>query len=63
MLGLICDLKFAHATFQAGHPQISLASFQDEEGCFDVTTSNAIWYGTLFLERADMLTDAEGMIF
>ena len=62
-LGVICGLELARAAVDAGQPQISIVSFQDEEGCFGVTTGSAIWSGTLSLESADMLTDAEGITF
>ena len=62
-LGVICGLELARAAVEAGQPQISIVSFQDEEGRFGVTTGSATWSGTLSLERADMLTDAEGITF
>ena len=62
-LGVICGLELARAAVEANQPKISIVSFQDEEGCFGVTTGSAIWSGTLSLESADMLTDAEGITF
>ncbi len=62
-LGVVCGLELARAALEAGHPQISIVSFQDEEGRFGVTTGSAIWSGTLSLDRADLLTDAEGTTF
>ena len=62
-LGVICGLELACAAVEAGQPQISIVSFQDEEGRFGVTTGSAIWSGTLSLGHADMLTDAEGITF
>ena len=62
-LGVICGLELARAAVDAGRSQISIVSFQDEEGRFGITTGSAIWSGTLSLERADLLTDAEGITF
>ena len=62
-LGVICGLELARASVETGQPQISIVSFQDEEGRFGVTTGSAIWSGALSLERADSLTDAEGITF
>ena len=60
-LGVICGHELACTAVEAGHPQISIVSFQDEEGRFGVTTGSAIWSKTLSLDRADLLTDAEGI--
>ena len=62
-LGVVCGLELARAATEAGGPAISVVSFQDEEGRFGVTTGSAIWAGTLPLEQADNLTDANGMTF
>ena len=62
-LGVICGLELAHAAAESGNPQISIVSFQDEEGRFGVTTGSAIWSGALSLDCADLLTDSEGITF
>lgn len=62
-LGVICGLELARAAIESGGPAISVVSFQDEEGRFGVTTGSAIWAGTLPLEQADGLTDAQGVAF
>lgn len=62
-LGVICGLELARAAAEAGGPNISVVSFQDEEGRFGVTTGSAIWAGTLPIEDADTLTDAQGITF
>ncbi|NCX20867.1 MAG: Zn-dependent hydrolase [Rhodobacteraceae bacterium] len=62
-LGVICGLELARAAMESGGPAISVVSFQDEEGRFGVTTGSALWAGTLSLDQADGLTDAQGVAF
>jgi beta-ureidopropionase / N-carbamoyl-L-amino-acid hydrolase len=62
-LGVVMALEIARASREAGGPAVSVASFQDEEGRFGVTTGSAIWAGQLPLERADTLTDSAGITF
>ncbi len=56
-LGVIAALEVARS---ADRP-VSVASFQDEEGRFGVTTGSAIWSGQLSLSEADELTDHAGV--
>lgn len=60
-LGVIAGLEIARAAHEAGGPAVSVASFQDEEGRFGVTTGSAIWSGHLSLAHADQLTDFDGI--
>lgn len=62
-LGVIAGLEVARAALQAGGPPISVASFQDEEGRFGVTTGSAVWSGKIDLQAADALTDHKGITF
>lgn len=62
-LGVVMALEIARATAEAGGPPVSVVNFQDEEGRFGVTTGSAIWAGQLPLDRADTLTDSEGITF
>jgi N-carbamoyl-L-amino-acid hydrolase len=62
-LGVIAALEVARASVEAGGPPVSVVSFQDEEGRFGVTTGSAVWSGTLPLDKADGLTDRDGMTF
>lgn len=62
-LGVIAALEVARAARAAGGPNVSIVSFQDEEGRFGVTTGSAIWSGQLSLEQADKLTDHAGETF
>ncbi|MEM6659235.1 MAG: Zn-dependent hydrolase [Pseudomonadota bacterium] len=58
-LGVIAALEIARAR----DLPISVVSFQDEEGRFGVTTGSAVWSGGLALNKADALTDANGVTF
>lgn len=60
-LGVIAALEVARASREANGPPVSVVSFQDEEGRFGVTTGSTVWSGKLGLERADALTDREGV--
>jgi N-carbamoyl-L-amino-acid hydrolase len=62
-LGVIAALEIARASVEAGGPPVSVVSFQDEEGRFGVTTGSAVWSGTLPLDKADGLTDRDGVTF
>ncbi len=62
-LGVISALEVARASAEAGGPPVSVVSFQDEEGRFGVTTGSAVWSGNLSLEKADRLTDRDGVTF
>ena len=62
-LGVIAALEVARAAKEAGGPPVSVVSFQDEEGRFGVTTGSAVWSGNLPLEKADGLTDRDGVRF
>jgi N-carbamoyl-L-amino-acid hydrolase len=62
-LGVIAALEVARASAEAGGPPVSVVSFQDEEGRFGVTTGSAVWSGNLSLEKADGLTDRDGVTF
>lgn len=62
-LGVIAALEVARAARVADGPNVSVVSFQDEEGRFGVTTGSAIWSGQLSLEQADRLTDHAGETF
>ena len=55
-LGVVAALEVARASARP----VSVASFQDEEGRFGVTTGSAIWSGALALDQADALTDHTG---
>lgn len=57
-LGVMCGLEIARSVAESGGPQVSVVSFQDEEGRFGVTTGSAIWSGALSLDQADILTDS-----
>ena len=62
-LGVIAALEVARASVEAEGPPLSVVSFQDEEGRFGVTTGSAVWSGNLSLEKADGLTDRDGVSF
>ena len=62
-LGVVAALEVARASVEAGGPPVSVVSFQDEEGRFGVTTGSAVWSGNLSLEKADGLTDRDGVTF
>jgi N-carbamoyl-L-amino-acid hydrolase len=62
-LGVIMALEVARASREAGGPEISVVSFEDEEGRFGVTTGSAVWAGLRSLEETDRLTDSEGVTF
>ena len=62
-LGVIAALEVARASVEAEGPPVSVVSFQDEEGRFGVTTGSAVWSGNLSLEKADGLTDRDGVSF
>ncbi len=62
-LGVIAALEVARASVEAGGPQVSVVSFEDEEGRFGVTTGSAVWSGNLPLDKADGLTDRDGVTF
>lgn len=62
-LGVIAALEVARASVEAGGPPVSVVSFEDEEGRFGVTTGSAVWSGNLSLDRADTLTDRDGVTF
>ncbi|SEO86489.1 N-carbamoyl-L-amino-acid hydrolase [Salinihabitans flavidus] len=62
-LGVIAALEIARAAQEAGGPAVSVVSFQDEEGRFGVTTGSTVWSGALPLEKADTLTDRDGVTF
>ncbi|PWJ21940.1 hydantoinase/carbamoylase family amidase [Jannaschia seohaensis] len=57
-LGVIAGLEVARS-----NPEVSVVSFQDEEGRFGATTGSEIWSGALTLEAADALTDLDGLSF
>lgn len=60
-LGVIAALEVARAARAAGGPQISVVSFQDEEGRFGGTTGSAVWSGLLSLSEADTAQDTNGI--
>ncbi|WP_439118307.1 hydantoinase/carbamoylase family amidase [Marivita sp.] len=62
-LGVIAALEVARASVETEGPPLSVVSFQDEEGRFGVTTGSAVWSGNLSLEKADGLTDRDGVFF
>ncbi|MDA7430477.1 hydantoinase/carbamoylase family amidase [Primorskyibacter aestuariivivens] len=62
-LGVMAALEIAKATQEAGGPPVSVVSFEDEEGRFGVTTGSAVWAGNLALDKADTLTDRDGVRF
>ncbi|NNF72636.1 MAG: hydantoinase/carbamoylase family amidase [Rhodobacteraceae bacterium] len=62
-LGVIAGLEIARAAQEAGGPPISVVSFQDEEGRFGALTGSDIWSGVLRLEKADTLTNEDGVRF
>lgn len=62
-LGVIAALEVARASGEASGPPVSVVSFQDEEGRFGVTTGSAVWSGNLSLDKADGLTDRDGVTF
>ena len=62
-LGVMAALEIAKAAQEAGGPPVSVVSFEDEEGRFGVTTGSAVWSGNLVLDKADTLTDRDGVSF
>ena len=62
-LGVMAALEIAKAAQEAGGPPVSVVSFEDEEGRFGVTTGSAVWSGNLGLDKADTLTDRDGVSF
>ena len=62
-LGVIAALEVVRAAREAGRTDLSVVSFQDEEGRFGVTTGSGVWTGGLPLDEADGLTDAQGISF
>ena len=62
-LGVMAALEIAKAAQEAGGPPASVVSFEDEEGRFGVTTGSAVWSGNLVLDKADTLTDRDGVSF
>jgi len=54
-LGVIAALEVARS-----NPNVSVVSFQDEEGRFGVTTGSAVWSGHVSQDAADQLTDHTG---
>ncbi len=60
-LGVIAALEVSRAAQEASGPQVSVVSFQDEEGRFGVTTGSAVWSGHLSLAQADELVDHNGV--
>lgn len=62
-LGVIAALEIVRAAREAGRRDLSVVSFQDEEGRFGVTTGSTIWSGGLDLAEADALTAADGTAF
>ncbi len=62
-LGVIAALEVVRAAREAGRTDLSVVSFQDEEGRFGVTTGSALWSGAITLDQADPLTDRDGLSF
>ena len=62
-LGVIAALEVVRAAREAGRTDLSVVSFQDEEGRFGVTTGSALWSGAISLADADPLTDRNGLSF
>ena len=62
-LGVMAALEIAKAAQEAGGLPVSVVSFADEEGRFGVTTGSAVWSGNLVLDKADTLTDRDGVSF
>lgn len=62
-LGVVAALEVARAAKAAGGPEVSVVSFQDEEGRFGVTTGSSVWSGDLALGEADVLVDQDGVSF
>lgn len=62
-LGVIAALEIARALREAGGPQVSVVSFQDEEGRFGALTGSSVWSGKLPLEAADDLVATDGTRF
>ncbi|WP_370232448.1 hydantoinase/carbamoylase family amidase [Cognatishimia sp.] len=60
-LGVIAALEIAQTAQENGGPAISVVSFQDEEGRFGVTTGSSVWSGQVSQEKADGLTDSDGV--
>ncbi|MEP5171279.1 MAG: hydantoinase/carbamoylase family amidase [Shimia thalassica] len=60
-LGVIAALEIARAAQEVGGPAVSVVSFQDEEGRFGVTTGSTVWSGALSLDKADRLSDRDGV--
>lgn len=62
-LGVIAALEVVRAAREGGRTDLSVVSFQDEEGRFGVTTGSGVWTGGLPLDEADALTDGQGISF
>ena len=62
-LGVIAALEVVRAAREAGRTDLSVVSFQDEEGRFGVTTGSGVWTGGLPLDEADALIDGQGISF
>lgn len=62
-LGVIAALEIARAAREAGGPNISVVSFEDEEGRFGALTGSSVWAGKLTLEAADTLVATDGTKF
>ncbi len=60
-LGVIAALEVARCAKEAGGPPVSVASFQDEEGRWGVTTGSGVWTGKLGQDEADALEDHSGV--
>lgn len=61
--GVMVALEIARAAKEAGGPDISIVSFQDEEGRYGVTTGSTVWAGGRSLEEADALTASDGTTY
>jgi len=59
--GVMAGLELARAAKEAGGPPISVVSFQDEEGRFGVLTGSTVWSGRMTRDKADQLTDHDGI--
>ena len=56
--GVIAALQVARE-----NPNVSVVSFQDEEGRFGATTGSEIWSGAMTPDQADALKDLDGVAF
>lgn len=57
-LGVVAGLEIAR-----GRDDVSVVSFQDEEGRFGALTGSEVWSGALLLAEADKAEDAGGLSF